>query len=109
MAIGTSIIISGSGFASEAANNAVTIGGVSCAVTASTTNTITCDIGVGPVGAHKIEVKVAGKGNAKHTSGDVTFTYDAAIISIDPTTGSQGGKVTVVTLNIVTNFFFIIH
>ena len=100
MALGTSIVISGSGFSSEPTNNTVTIGGVSCAVTASTTSSVTCDIGVGPFGAHKIEVKVVRKGNAKHTSGDVTFSYDAAITSIDPTTGSQGGKVTVFTLKI---------
>ena len=92
MAIGTSVSISGSGFSSVSSENDVMIGGVKCTVTSSNSGSIVCDIGVGPVGSHKVEVNVAGKGNAEHTSGDATFSYDAAISSIDPTSGSQGGK-----------------
>ena len=92
MTLGTIIKISGSGFDVEPTNNKVMIGGVSCTVTASTTSTIKCTIGVGPLGAHKVMVTVAGKGYAEHSSGNVTFSYDANITSIDPSSGSQGGR-----------------
>ena len=36
-------------------------------------------------------VTVDGKGNAKHSSGDVMFEYTADITGISPTTGSLGG------------------
>ena len=91
MSLGTSIQISGSGFDADPANNTVMIGGVSCTVTASTSSTIDCTIGVGPLGAHKVMVTVAGKGYAEHSSGNVTFSYDADVTSIDPSSGSQGG------------------
>ena len=70
----------------------VTIGGVNCTVTAATTSSITCDVGNGPVGEHKVKVNVGGKGLASHSSGDVMFSYTADISGISPTTGSLGGK-----------------
>ena len=92
LALGTSISISGTGFSSTNDNNMVTIGGVNCTVTAATTSSITCNVGNGPVGEHKVKVNVAGKGLASHTSGDVMFSYTADISGISPTTGSLGGE-----------------
>ena len=88
-------MISGSGFDAATANNTVTIGGVGCTVTLASANSLTCAVQVGPVGAHKVEVTVAYKGLAEHTAGDVTFEYDADVTSLDPATGSQGGRYSV--------------
>jgi hypothetical protein len=71
--------------------NNVIIGGVACTVTDSTATSITCDVGNGPVGQAKVIVTVNGKGNAKHTNGDVMFEYTADISGISPSTGSLGG------------------
>ena len=94
MSLGTTIQISGSGFDADPNNNEVMIGGVSCTVTDSTTSTIDCTIDVGPLGDHKVMVTVVGKGYAEHSGGNVTFSYDADVTSIDPTSGSQGGRYT---------------
>ena len=91
LALGTSISISGTGFSSTL-DNRVTIGGVDCSVTAATTTSITCDVGNGPVGEHKVVVNIDSKGVASHSGGDVTFSYTADISSISPTTGSLGGE-----------------
>ncbi|XP_053372863.1 fibrocystin-L-like [Mercenaria mercenaria] len=93
-ALSTSISISGTGFSTDITKNAVSIGDVACSVTASTATSITCDVGNGPVGQHKVMVNVDGKGFAKHSSGDVMFEYTANIDSISPTSGSLGGGVT---------------
>ncbi|XP_045210443.2 fibrocystin-L-like isoform X2 [Mercenaria mercenaria] len=93
-ALSTSIVITGTGFNNtDITKNTVTIGNVICAVTASTATTITCDVGNGPVGSHKIMVNVDGKGFARHPNGDVMFAYTAEITGISPTSGSLGGGV----------------
>ena len=84
--------MSGTRFSSTQADNTVTIGGVSCSVTAATTTSITCDVGNGPVGDHKVMVNIAGKGFASHDSGDVMFSYTADVTGISPSTGSLGGE-----------------
>lgn len=91
MTLKTTIEIAGSGFESEPSKNTVVIGGVICAVTAASSTSITCNIGDGPVGTHTVVVTVAGKGHADHTAGEVTFTYNSNVTSIDPEAGSQGG------------------
>ncbi|XP_060573258.1 fibrocystin-L-like isoform X2 [Ruditapes philippinarum] len=93
-ALSTSIDITGTGFSTDKTMNNVTIGGVACTVTDSTATSITCDVGNGPVGQAKVIVTVNGKGNAKHTNGDVMFEYTADISGISPSTGSLGGGVT---------------
>ena len=93
MALGTSISISGTGFSSTLDNNRVTIGRVDCSVTAATTTSITCDVGNGPVGEHKVVVNINSKGAGSHSGGDVTFSYTADISSISPITGSLGGEI----------------
>ena len=90
-ALSTTIDITGTGFDTDKTKNAVSIGGVACTVTASTATSITCNVGNGPVGQYKVMVTVEGKGNAKHSSGDVMFGYTADISGISPTTGSLGG------------------
>lgn len=87
----TSVVISGTGFSSNFSENNVIIGGVECLVTDSTTSSITCDVGNGPVGSYPILVNVDGKGYA---TGSVDFTYTSDIASIDPPSGSLGGKET---------------
>jgi len=79
----------GTGFDGSAANNNVTIGGVTCNVTAATSTQITCTLGNGPTGVRNVVVNVLGQGQA---SGTVTFTYTSDITSISPTSGSIGGK-----------------
>ena len=95
--MGTSITVSGTRFSSIQADNTVTIGGVDCTVTEATTTSITCDVGNGPVGDHKVMVNVAGKGFASHSS-DIMFTYTANITGISPSAGSLGGKAVLVIL-----------
>lgn len=86
----TSVVISGTGFSSNFSENNVIVGGVECLVTDSTTSSITCDVGNGPVGSYPILVNVDGKGYA---TGSVDFTYTSDIASIDPPSGSLGGKI----------------
>ncbi|KAL4228553.1 Fibrocystin-L [Mactra antiquata] len=93
LAQGTSAVIGGTGFNTDPTQNYVTIAGISCSVTASTSTSITCSVGNGPVGDHKVEVNVAGKGIAKHSSGDVMFEYTARIDDVNPKTSSLGGGI----------------
>ena len=85
-------MITGTGFNATESGNTVTIGGVACTVTAATSVAITCDVGNGPVGDHKVMVNVGSKGDADHSSGDVLFTYTADIDGVSPSSGSLGGK-----------------
>lgn len=87
-ALGTSVMIEGTGFTDEKSEITVTIGGVVCAVKESSTTRITCDVGNGPVGSHPVLVTVEGKG---HSSGHAEFTYTTDITAVYPTAGSLGG------------------
>ena len=91
LALSTILTISGTGFDGTPSNNEVKIGGVTCNVTASTPTSVTCRVGNGPVGDHKVVVTVKDKGDADHGGTDVKFTYVAEVTSISPTTGSLGG------------------
>ncbi|KAL4228989.1 Fibrocystin-L [Mactra antiquata] len=86
--LGDSVTISGSGFSAVTSENTVTIGDIACNVTASTTSSVTCDVGNGPLGLSSVIVTVEGKGSA---SGSVDFTYTADILSISPSSGTLGG------------------
>lgn len=87
--LGTTVDISGTQFSAVETENNVAIGGVTCNVTASSTTSITCDLGNGPLGLSYVVVTVEGLGRA---SGNVEFTYTADILSISPTSGSLGGN-----------------
>ncbi|XP_053388768.1 fibrocystin-L-like [Mercenaria mercenaria] len=89
-ALSTSVVISGTGFSGSVSGNIVTIGGVECTVTAARDNSITCDVGNGPLGSYPVLVNVDGKGQS---TGNVQFTYTSNITSISPTSGSLGGKI----------------
>ncbi|XP_053372850.1 fibrocystin-L-like [Mercenaria mercenaria] len=89
-ALGTVIIISGTDFSEIDEENIVTIGGISCKVTAADNSVITCNIGNGPAGIYPVLVKVEGKGYAV---GNTEFTYAANVTSIYPSSGSLGGGV----------------
>jgi hypothetical protein len=68
----------------------VTIGGVPCTVTgSSSSSSITCIVGNGPSGSQRILVNVDGKGLS---SGNVLFTYISGINDISPDSGSLGGR-----------------
>ena len=69
------------------------MGGVACTVTAASATSITCDVGNGPVGDHKVIVNVNNKGDGDHGGSDVMFSYVAAITAINPTSGSLGGMI----------------
>ncbi|XP_033757813.1 fibrocystin-L-like [Pecten maximus] len=90
---GTVATITGTGFSGTPADNSVMIGGVACVATASTSTSITCTIGSGPEGVHKVNVNVAGSGLAQHSSGDVQYIYTTGINSFSPSSSSLGGGV----------------
>ncbi len=92
-ALSTSITITGTSFSSSASDITVIIGGVACSVTAASATSVTCNVGNGPVGSHKVVVTVTDKGSAAHSGGDVTFEYTASVTGLSPTTGSLGGKI----------------
>ncbi|KAL3885610.1 hypothetical protein ACJMK2_025660 [Sinanodonta woodiana] len=91
--LGTVVTITGTGFNDTAAsNNYVLIGDTECTVTNARNTSITCTVGNGLIGRHKVVVTVSGKGRARHPlEGDVVFNYTAEISDMSPTSGSMGG------------------
>ncbi|KAJ8313345.1 hypothetical protein KUTeg_009131 [Tegillarca granosa] len=66
-----------------------------CTVTAASSTSITCNLGRGSLGQHKVDVVIKEKGRAKHpTSGDVKFEFISGINSVAPSTVGLGGGVT---------------
>ncbi|KAJ8313322.1 hypothetical protein KUTeg_009108 [Tegillarca granosa] len=93
-----SVTITGTGFSSTLADNKVMMGTSSeseCTVTAASSTSITCNLGRGSLGQHKVDVIIKDKGRAKHpTSGDVKFEFISGINSVAPSTVGLGGGVT---------------
>ncbi len=87
---GTVLVITGTGFDPIEANNNVTIGGEPCTITSASETQLECDIGPGPAGTHDVIVYVSDKG---YPSGNTfTFTYLFELDSVEPSSGSVGGK-----------------
>ncbi|XP_067676837.1 fibrocystin-L-like isoform X2 [Haliotis asinina] len=84
---GDVITVTGTGFSTTAADNAIVINDVPCVVTAATATTATCTLGNQETGTYPIKVVVAGKG----ATTDSTFTYEVALTSISPSRGSVAG------------------
>ncbi|KAL3886654.1 hypothetical protein ACJMK2_026634, partial [Sinanodonta woodiana] len=95
---GTVITITGTGFdGTTASNNHVLIGDIECTIIIATNTYITCIVGNGHMGRHKVVVITSGKGSARHPiGGDVVFDYTAGINSTSPTTGNLGGGTTLI-------------
>ncbi|XP_069115224.1 fibrocystin-L-like [Argopecten irradians] len=90
---GTAATITGTGFSVTASDNSVIIGGVACVATAATSTSITCTIGNGPEGIHKVNVNVAGSGLGQHSGGDVQYIYTTGVNNFSPASSSLGGGV----------------
>ncbi|XP_069115226.1 fibrocystin-L-like [Argopecten irradians] len=90
---GTVATITGTGFSSTASDNSVMVGGVACSVTTASSTSITCTVGNGLEGIHKVSVSVTGYGLAQHSSGDVQYIYTTGITSFSPASSSLGGGV----------------
>jgi hypothetical protein len=98
-----SLIITGSGFATSATSNIVTIGGASCIVTTASATELRCTTTAAvPTGSHRVRVRIAGKGyagNAVTVTASPTIaavSNSAANISIVGTGfGSDASRVTV--------------
>ena len=82
--VGTSIVITGTGFSDTTSDNQVTLGGVECTVTVAANTEITCTTGENVAGAHSLKVLVSGKGKAQ---GDYTFTYSLQAGGVTPAEG----------------------
>jgi hypothetical protein len=91
-ALGTEVVITGSGFMPSAENNSVLIGGIKCNVTSANETTIRCYVGNGPTGSYDVIVLVDEKGFTEHIYGAVKFNYTSGVQYIRPTSGSLGGK-----------------
>ncbi|XP_070541075.1 fibrocystin-L-like [Ptychodera flava] len=85
---GDTITIGGTGFSGTTSDVEVTIDGVSCSVTSSSTTSIQCDVGVHSAGTFDVVVYIDSKGLATSSS---TFEYQLEISSISPTECSFGG------------------
>ncbi|XP_076438592.1 LOW QUALITY PROTEIN: fibrocystin-L-like [Babylonia areolata] len=93
---GTELNITGTGFDDDAPeNNSVTLGGADCVVTSASSTSLQCTVSVSPAGSLPVRVRVSSKGLA---SGDVIFTYMAAVTSIVPVSGGYMGGL-VLTVN----------
>jgi hypothetical protein len=86
-------VISGTNLGAMAADNEVSIGDVLCIATASNANSVTCTLGQGSYGTYLVQLDVDGKGRALHDGGNVTFQYQMDVTTINPTTGTLGGKI----------------
>jgi len=78
------------------ADATVTVGGVTCTVTAATSASITCTLGNGPLDTFPVIVNIAGKGNAASTASD--FSYTADVTSVSPTSCGLAGLTLMLTL-----------
>ena len=80
--VGDTITITGSGFSDS--DNVVTMGGVACNISSSSTTKIQCAVGKQLAGQYDVVVMVPVKGAASSTS---QFTYKMTVTSISPTEG----------------------
>ncbi|XP_062600839.1 fibrocystin-L-like [Saccostrea cucullata] len=86
------LTISGTGFSTNQADNAVTIAGVECTVTSSSDVEIVCTPGQTPAGTHTVEVTVTGKGKAVIDPGATCdFVSTISISAVSPNSCSIGG------------------
>ena len=83
--VGDSITITGSRFSLIPSDNSVIIDGVPCVVNDSTTDSVTCHVGLHSAGWYTIEVHVQGKG---HGISDAEFEYELEITSTSPDRGN---------------------
>ena len=92
---GQTIIISGSGFSSNASNMHVTIANISGSIVTSSETRLTCTLGRRPAGIYDIILHVKGKGLAAYpTAKPLTFQYDLSLDSISSNDcGLGGGRV----------------
>ncbi|XP_060584412.1 fibrocystin-L-like isoform X2 [Ruditapes philippinarum] len=88
--VGDTLTITGINFDANNTNNQVTIGGVICVVTSSSSGQLICTVGNGELGTHAVVVDVQGKGKS---SGETTFTLEAAFSGITPQTSTLGGNI----------------
>ncbi|XP_048254422.1 fibrocystin-L-like isoform X3 [Haliotis rufescens] len=97
---GDVITVTGTGFSTNAAENAIVINDIKCVVSAATATSATCTLGNQATGTYPIKVVVAGKGATTES----TFTYELALTSISPSRGSVAGdqKVTITGKGFVT-------
>ncbi|XP_072177767.1 fibrocystin-L-like [Diadema setosum] len=85
---GDTITVSGTGFNTKASLNTVSIDGVECSATSTSTTSLECTVGAHSAGTYTVEVHVKGKGNAESTS---MFEYDLSVSDVSPNEGSFGG------------------
>jgi hypothetical protein len=93
---GNTLTIYGAGFSATPAQNAVTVGGVTAAVTSATTNQLTTTI---PYGATTGPISVTVDGLTATSSQNLTI-FLPAIASFSPTLVNPGGTVTVIGANL---------
>ncbi|XP_048254094.1 fibrocystin-L-like [Haliotis rufescens] len=85
---GNAVTIAGTGYSSTNSDNAVTVGGVTCTVTASSPTSITCTLGDQQTGAYPIKVVVSGSGASAQT---VEVTYEMDATGVSPSSGGIAG------------------
>ena len=81
---GDTIILVGSGFGSDVADNSVTIDGVECTVTSATSGSVECVVGSHSAGMYGVELYVNAIGYATSA---VDFEYVLTVTSTTPTEG----------------------
>ncbi|XP_066278772.1 fibrocystin-L-like [Branchiostoma lanceolatum] len=86
---GDTITITGSRFGNVPGDVTVTIDGVECSITTSSSTRIECTVGHHSAGTYEIVVFLSGKGRA--TSSGHEFEYQLSVSSISPSEGSFGG------------------
>lgn len=82
---GNAVTIAGTGYSSTDSDNAVTVGGATCTVTASSPTSITCTLGDQQTGAYPIKVVVSGSGASAQT---VEVTYEMDATGVSPSSGT---------------------
>jgi hypothetical protein len=98
--VGTSLTISGTGFAKEWYLNRVDIGGASCEVSASNLTFIVCSIALdeGVAGDFLVKVNVYNKGDATTSKDGIRHEVLMDIASVSPLNGSvEGGAILTIT------------
>lgn len=93
---GDTVTIFGSRFSIIAMENIVKFGDVSCEITSSTANMITCTLGVGQVGQKPLSIEVLDYGIATITN-DLYINYTMSLAHVMPTSGSVAGG-TIITI-----------
>lgn len=92
--VGDEVLIRGTGFSTEAADNAVTINGAAAEVRAATATTLKVIVPENPDGTYPFKVSVAGK-----SAGGLLFTYlhlpTLRIASVSPARGYAGDELTI--------------